>query len=63
MYKHDDQGVLSMANGGPTTNSSQFFITHKAIPHLDGKHSVFGKTVVNSIQLKELKSKLKILYS
>ncbi|MEO9569951.1 MAG: peptidylprolyl isomerase [Polaribacter sp.] len=59
MYRHDDKGVLSMANGGPTTNNSQFFITHRAIPHLDGKHSVFGKTVINSIQLKELNSKFK----
>jgi peptidyl-prolyl cis-trans isomerase A (cyclophilin A) len=54
IYKHDDQGVLSMANGGPTTNNSQFFITHRAIPHLNGKHSVFGKTVVNSLELKDL---------
>jgi len=59
MYRHDDAGILSMANGGPTTNNSQFFITHKPIPHLDGKHSVFGKTIINSIQLKELKSKIK----
>jgi peptidyl-prolyl cis-trans isomerase A (cyclophilin A) len=57
IYKHNDQGVLSMANGGPTTNNSQFFITHRAIPHLDGKHSVFGKTVVNSLELKELQQK------
>jgi peptidyl-prolyl cis-trans isomerase A (cyclophilin A) len=57
IYKHDDQGVLSMANGGPTTNNSQFFITHRAIPHLDGKHSVFGRTVVNSVELKELQEK------
>jgi peptidyl-prolyl cis-trans isomerase A (cyclophilin A) len=57
IYKHNDQGVLSMANGGPTTNNSQFFITHRAIPHLDGKHSVFGKTVVNSLELKELQLK------
>jgi len=54
LYKHDDQGVLSMANGGPTTNNSQFFITHRAIPHLDGKHSVFGKTIINSVALKKL---------
>lgn len=59
IYKHNDQGVLSMANGGPTTNNSQFFITHRAIPHLNGKHSVFGKTVVNSVQLKQLQTKFK----
>ena len=54
IYKHDDEGVLSMANGGPLTNNSQFFITHRAIPHLDGKHSVFGKAILNSIELKKL---------
>ena len=54
IYKHDDQGVLSMANGGPLTNNSQFFITHRAIPHLDGKHSVFGKAIINCLELKKL---------
>ncbi|MDO4263606.1 MAG: peptidylprolyl isomerase [Deinococcus sp.] len=54
-HRHAEKGVLSMANAGPGTNGSQFFITFTATPHLDGRHTVFGKVVEGLDVLDRLK--------
>ncbi len=66
IYKHDGAGVLSMANPGKNANGSQFFITHKATPWLDGVHSIFGKLitgqdVVDSIAQNDVIKSVKIV--
>lgn len=64
--KHDASGMLSMANRGGATNGSQFFITHVATPHLDGRHTIFGKVItgqeiVNNIEQNDVIEKVEII--
>ena len=55
--RHDKPGVLSMANAGPGTDGSQFFLTFKATPHLDGRHTVFGNVVEGQDVLRALEQR------
>ncbi len=57
ILKHNKRGILSMANSGPDTNSSQFFITFGPTPHLDGKHVVFGE-VVKGLEILDIIEKM-----